>query len=310
MGNDSETKDMIVDDNRSLPIESLSEDAIRKELISQAIQHPTTILPLTLSVLSIVYLGFFPVIPGGTLVAAVLLVCSGLMAAGSFFWRYSIRHTDAYAKRVQEIMELQKQAEIEKGETEIEKLLEFTQNGFQKINLAEGLKAVKELNYEYKQLQLVLEHKKETDPLGIAHIPALADETYRQGLSVLADAFEVGFVIHSSNKKSLTEEIKKIEREIELLDADKTQAEKLEIKRATMASHKNRLDMVKQQQLRLDKLHFICDRCEASLHLTRMELAALKVSSSETSVSAVTDTLQKTINQAKEVQEELKKLGY
>ena len=77
-----------------------------------------------------------------------------------------------------------------------------------------------------------------------------------------------------------------------------------------MASHKERLDMIKQQELRVDKLLYQCDRCEASLHRTRIELASLKTESSETSVSAVTETLQRTINQAKEVQEELKRLGF
>jgi hypothetical protein len=207
-------------------------------------------------------------------------------------------------------MESQEQAEREKEQAEIEQLLEATQSGFQKINSVEGIKAVKELIYEYEQLQHVFEHKKEKDSLGVAHIPALAEETYRQGLSVLEDALEVGLAIHSSDKKNLEEAVKKLEKEIELLGRDETQAAKLEIKQATMSSHKERLDMIKQEQLRVDKLLYQCDRCEASLHRTRMELASLKVSSSETSVSAVTETLQKTINQAKEVQEELKKLGY
>ena len=59
-----------------------------------------------------------------------------------------------------------------------------------------------------------------------------------------------------------------------------------------------------------DKLLYQSDRCEASLHRTRIELAALTAESSETSVSAVTETFEKTINQAKEVREELKRLGY
>jgi hypothetical protein len=207
-------------------------------------------------------------------------------------------------------MESREKALREREQTETEELLDTVKSGFEEINLADGLKAVEELQYEYEQLQHVLAHKKETDPLGLAHIPALSEETYRQGLSVLGDALEIGSVINSSDKKSFEKEIDKLEKEIDSLRNDKTQTAKMEIKQATMASHKERLAMIKQQQLRVDKLLYQCDRCEASLHRTRMELAALKVSSSETSVSAVTETLQKTITQAKEVQEELKKLGY
>ena len=44
--------------------------------------------------------------------------------------------------------------------------------------------------------------------------------------------------------------------------------------------------------------------------MNRIELAALKADNVDASVNSVTQALQKTITQAKEVQEELKKLGY
>ena len=47
-----------------------------------------------------------------------------------------------------------------------------------------------------------------------------------------------------------------------------------------------------------------------SLSRTRIELVGLQAGGSETSVNAVTETLQNTITRAKEVQEELKQLGY
>ena len=237
-------------------------------------------------------------------------ICSGIVAAGSFLWRYSIRYTQAYTARVQEITELRDRAQRAKEKADMKQLREATQSGLSKINSSKGLKAMEELVYEYKELQHVLDHKKETDPLSFAHIPILAEETYRQGLSVLADVLEIAYVIHSSDKERLGKEKEKLEREIESLEADRTQEALVRIKKATVVSHKERLDMIKQQELRVDKLLYQCDRCEASLHRTRIELASLKTESSETSVSAVTETLQKTINQAKEVQEELKRLGY
>ena len=88
------------------------------------------------------------------------------------------------------------------------------------------------------------------------------------------------------------------------------QAARIKIKEATLASNKDRLTMVKRQELRIDELLHEADRCEASLHRTRIELAALKADSAEASVNSVTETLQRTIDHAKEVQEELKKLGF
>jgi hypothetical protein len=67
---------------------------------------------------------------------------------------------------------------------------------------------------------------------------------------------------------------------------------------------------VSRLRLRVEELLHQADRCEASLSKTHIELAALKADASDVSVTSVIGTLQKTIERAKEVQAELKKLGY
>ena len=91
---------------------------------------------------------------------------------------------------------------------------------------------------------------------------------------------------------------------------DGTQARRVTIREETVALHKDRLAMIDQQHAPIDELFYQCDRCEASLARARIELAALQAGSSETSVSEVTETLQKTIDQAKEIHGELKRLGF
>jgi len=58
-------------------VESLSEPAIRRELRSAAMQHPATILPFTLCILSIIYLLLLSPVLGGALWAIIPLSCSG-----------------------------------------------------------------------------------------------------------------------------------------------------------------------------------------------------------------------------------------
>ena len=140
------------------------------------------------------------------------------------------------------------------------------------------------------QLRRLLERRKSTDPLAVAYIPSLEQETYRQGLSVLADARALREAIESSDKERLQAEIIELESEIGSLSKDETEATRV--------------------QLRVDQLLHQAACCEASLDRTRMELASLKADSAEANVSAVTETLRRTINQAREVQEELKGLGF
>ena len=129
-------------------------------------------------------------------------------------------------------------------------------------------------------------------------------------MSVLADSLGLMTAVHSPTNERLEKEIVDIERELETLRGDQSQAERVRMREETIASHKERLDLVKQQQLRVDQLLHQCENCEASLHRTRLDVAGFRADTAESSVRALTDTLRATINQAKEVQEGLKRLGY
>lgn len=146
--------------------------------------------------------------------------------------------------------------------------------------------------------------------MAVAHIPGLAEETYRQGLGVLSGCVDLMREIKSPNNEKLRAEVGDLEAQIGSLRGDEAQADRLSILEATVASHKERLDLIDGQQLRVDGLLHQSDSCEASLHRTRVELAALKADNVQASVTTVTDALQRTITQAKEIQEELRKLGY
>ena len=193
---------------------------------------------------------------------------------------------------------------------ELRPLLDSLQYGFSRNQSTQGLKALQQLSYEYTGLQLVLESQKETDTLSVAHIPPLAEETYRQGLGVLNNALGLLQSVHSSDRGRLEAEVAELEGEIEALRGDYSQEARVRMKEETLASHRERLDMVNQQHSHVEELLHQCGRCEASLSRTRIQLAELKAESSEVSISAVTETLRKTINQAMEVQEEMKRLGY
>ena len=140
--------------------------------------------------------------------------------------------------------------------------------------------------------------------------PPLAGETYRQGLSVLSDALELMEVAHTSDTERLKRDISGLEGEVEALKGDQSQAERLRIREDTLASHRQRLDMLGQLQVHIDQLLYQAGRCEASLHRARIELAGIKTGSSQTGVDSVIEALRDTLLRAKEVQDELKRLGY
>ena len=292
-------------DPRNSAIESLSEEAIKRDVRRAALKHSATLVSLILSIL------FFIIMLASAfqLWAIILLIISAIASAGSFFWRYFLRYDQEYERRTQELLERQDQEAGKRGQTELQRLKDDIQTGFSRVNSADGLKALQELVYEYEELQPVLDRGRETDPLAVAHIPGLAEETYRQGLGVLAGCLDLMREIGSPNNRKLEAEVVDLQSQIGAMENDDSQTERLSILKATVASHKERLALVQQHSLRVDGLLHQSDSCEASIHRTRIELAALKADNIDARVSAVTDALQSTINQAKEVQEELKRLG-
>jgi len=172
-----------------------------------------------------------------------------------------------------------------------------------------GLKALQALAYEYEQLRPVLQRRATADPLSVAYIPALAEETYRQGLSVLENALELTKTVHSPDRARLEADIPDLEKEIESLTANGSEAVRIRIRQDTVASHRQRLAMLERHEASLDDLLHQAGRCEATLHRTRVELTGLRTSNQETAVSAATESLRTAIDQANEVREELKALG-
>ena len=269
------------------------------------------------------------------MVSTVVLLISATASLIAFLCRNFLCREEEYATELRERMALQDRCRIEARQAELTQLQERLESGFSSVSSDEGLKALRGLGYEYEQIKLdrgrkkrlpsrglvfvlyeseqpqpVAPSDKEVDSPSAAPILALAEETYRQGLTVLAAALRLTQAIDSSNTVRLKAEIAGLETEIEPLRRDETRGARVEIVEATIRSHEDRLALLGQQKLRIDELLYQAHCCEASLARTRIELAVLHASGSEISVSAVTEALRRTIDQAKEVQTELKRLGF
>lgn len=292
-------------DSGTTGIGSLSERSIKGSMRSDVGQHPVTILPFTLAILMfIVYLVFPPFL--GPAWALILIIVFAVLAVGTYFWRYFLHFNQLYEAKVQQVMATLRIETSEGGEGDLKQLRETLQTGFANLNTNEGLTALNQLNDVYQRLQPVLETKRATDPTAVAHIPALAEETYKQGLSVLADALGLMAAVHSPANERLARQLVDSRKQLE----HESQPERVKMLEERIVSREETLGLINQQQLRVEQLLQQCDNCEANLRNARIEVAGLRADTAESSVSALTGVLRNTINQAKEVQEELRRLGY
>ncbi len=280
---------------------------LRRQLRLNALAHPLTLLPLALAAMSLSYLLLDPDRARGT-EATVAIFLSLAVAATSFVWRYAIRYGDEYELLEHRLADLRERGRSRQEEREARSLGLRLERGFTETASVAGARILAELEREYAQLQEALASRREVDPLAVTRVPALAAETRRRGLSVLADALELLEATEGSGRERLQAEIARLEREASSLD--RPPAGLVEIRDATLVAQRERLALLDQLRLRVEQLLHQAGRCEASLHRTRIELAAIRTGSSETSVNGVIEALRGTIQQAQEVQLKLKQLGY
>ena len=281
-------------------VESLSMAAVNRQLASDALQYPTTIVPAFFAALALIAALALP----GSGFAIGVFVASSATAAASFLWRYLSRRNEEYSRWRRQVIELQ-----DRQRRELDQLRETLRRGFSSIRSTAGQVALRHLVAEHELLKALISRRGGADHVFGAQIPALAEETYRQGLYVLESVLELLLAIDSSNKRALEAEVAKLEKEITSLRAEGSQSERIR-RETSLSSCNDRLELMARQELKVEDFLLRADLSHAALQKTRIELAALKADGSNVGVIAVSETLQRTIDQAKEVQEELRRLGY
>jgi hypothetical protein len=193
--------------------------------------------------------------------------------------------------------------------SEVQNTREKLETGFSELNSAKAITVLRRLVYEYAQLQPLLERRRSTDLMSMSQVPVLVEESYGIALDLLGDALELMQASHPSERKRLKAELAELRKKAAGMSDNEANKDRLILVDSLMSSHLDRLRIMEKQELRIEQLLHSVGLCEASLHRTHMELAAIKSADSEMSVRQATDGLQRTIDQAKDVQEELKKLG-
>ena len=285
------------------------ETAVKRRLFAEALQHPAVLVPMVVFGLSIVYLLLLaPVIREGVWIIGVILIVAGIAAVFALLRRFTILNRAEFHKLVKEMKDLRDEERKRTDEEHAREMRDILQAGFSDIDCTEGLNTLTQLSREYEQLQAFIESGAHTDPIPATLVPELAADTYRQGLGVLSDSFELSRAARSSSER-LNREIAELKEEIRTIKGDGSQTRHLKIKEETLESHVQRLSLLDQIQFRVEQLLFQAGRCEALLHRTRLELVTIRTGNSETSVDSVIEALQGTLCQVAEAQEELRILG-
>ncbi len=283
----------------------LPSQSIRLALISDTVQHPLAIVPGFFTVLALIFfvvleIGFLPFVAGGFGVAAV----------SAFLWMFFMRYDSEIEARKRIALDEQDRAKKTMEKRALEQHRDHLHDGFCTMKSGEGLRALNNLVREYGQLSSFLDRPGVVDRFTTAHLPGLAAETYSQALSILGSVLELLAGVSPSNKRALEAEITRTERQIVALKSDESESERLQMKEVALNALCQRVNLIKQQELQTEKLIHRSNLTVGELERTRIEIAAMKAGSSEAGITSLVESLRVNLDRAKEVQAELRKLGY
>ena len=281
--------------------EYLDESVIRRKTFIEALQQPSTLIPLVVNVVSILYLILLSPIFRGGVIALILSVIFGLAAIFSLVSTY----TRIYPVKMRQIIEIQEIRRKALEEDELERLHEDLKFEFQRVEYFDGLSTLSSLTTHFKQLRDILSGQSYRDPLGVSLVPSLAGEVYRQGLSILWDTIDFIDVADVSDRKKLEQDISQLENEINTSGKKRLRNEQVRLKEEILASYRERLEMLYQLDLRIEQLLHQARRCDAILETTQVEITTSRISGSKAGVDSMIKALQTTLRQVKEVQDEL-----
>jgi hypothetical protein len=170
------------------------------------------------------------------LFAIIMAAVSGIAAIVS----YGSLYEREYQTNTRELIRMQDEYRKQNEEAELNQRRETLEAGFSSISSAQGTSVLDELLCEYEQLKSSLGEQRSTDPISVSMIAALNEETYSRGLSVLSDALDLMNVIHTPGREKLEMEYLEIENEIEAIEGNPGQSERLKLKQEVLASFQKR----------------------------------------------------------------------
>jgi hypothetical protein len=163
------------------------------------------------------------------------------------------------------------------------------EDAFSRLRCTEALEILKRLRSEHASAISLLARMPSTDSILFVQVRQEVGEIYRTALGLLRDGLEI---MHSSRGWG----------------SPRTETVGTEIpgqQNQTMSSDSELAGLTQRQWARMEALLDLCRRCETSLRRTCLELADMKTADAESTVRRAAETLQRAIQQAKEVQVEL-----
>ncbi len=282
-----------------------SSRAVNRAVMSEAGQHPATLFPAAVTILS----SFYMALMNFSEAAFTLAVGSGLLSVASWVYQYFVRGEKIAAKYVDNLKE---KRDFHKHQQVFNIEQECKDAGF-----SEGEAAARELREAYTRLARFLKDKfQKRQSMSAQRFLVLAGESYDQGMSFLTKALSLYQALDEMDQKKLKKELKAWEREVERLQK-KTGNEGNEDEHAQLViqaldekirSHRRRLDLFDERGKTLKQVLAQCEILEATLDSAYLEVVDLLEDRRQVKRESVAGNLERAVTAARKVENRLRGL--
>lgn len=275
-------------------IDEITPESLSRKVLSEALQHPTTLVPAAASILSGLYLVLIQ--PSPTAFAATL--AAGSAALISTLFHYFIRGERIMQREVAKHTRVRKESERKGAEELIEQC--------RSIGFDQGAQAIRELLAAYDRLTGFLRDTFSSERRSSAErFRVLGDEVLRQGLVLVHRSLDLYVAIRKLDYEKLQAEMVQWQRELDSGMAPDSEVQ--EFLKGRLASHRKRLELHTSHQKNLLANLSQCEILEASLDAGYLELVDIAAGGEASGGVTSAQSLEKLVETTRKVEEKLRR---
>ncbi len=289
--------------------EDFTRKAIYRAVLKDTLQHPLTLFPAVASALGGLYMGLFGLDP-----TSLAVVAGGALAgAGAWVVNYFIRGETLAEKRVAKLRarrEQHRHAEVVSLEAE-----------WQQVGWPEGAQQARELREAHQKLEEYLKGRLAAEGAGartadrglsVQRLLVLADDTYREGATILRSALDTYRALSQVDYDKLQVELAAWQEELKtvrLTGAEGPGATRIESLETRIAGHQRRMQLFRQRVESVDRMLAESEALEAALESTYLEAVDLKGPDALLGHGQAASALERAVSAARRVEDRLRAMG-
>lgn len=283
--------------------EDFSYRAVAQAVRSESIQHPTTLFPAAVALLSGLYMGLVSFDATSLAVG----VGSGLLSLASYIFHYFVRGEKIAENYIKELKEKRKDYKKQQVEDIEEKC--------KAAGFTEGQQAARELQEAYTRLyQFLKEKSAKVKSQTAQRFMILAEATYDQGVQFLNKALVLYQALVQIDEQKLIKELRTWQTEVKNQEKYKNEEQKdlvIKVLQEKINSHRKRLELFSERGETLKQLMDQCEVLEATLDSTYLEVVDLIDSDPLMSIKHdnAASNLERAVTAARKAEDRLRNLG-